>query len=576
MPLSGDERDRLELLVELASTIDQKRIGKVLLDGLVEIHGIDRVLLYLAESDSGEFRPVGARGCAAPGPELVSLSLPEADSIAPEEDGFDAMAAAVGAVFAPVGLVLVLHGEIAGFVLLGEVPWDARRSLERLAHAAARGLSNADRFARSELLGRERSTLLEVQGYVTRALEPGALLSRLLDSLERVVEFDAAVIFLAEPGADSFHPAIIRGYRTATTDTLHLKTTEGVAGVAVKEGREVIVPRVCDEPRYVPARKRTESELAVPLVAGGETIGVFVLESDEEGTYGIREAELLRAFAAHAAIAIENSRLHMAEIEGLAMAQELRTARSIQRDLLPRSVPRIPGYQLLGVNLPSLEMSGDLYDIVERAGRVVLLIVDVMGKGAPAAMLTGIVHAGVREGLDRGKDLDGVVEGVNRLLCGAGVHRTRFATLFLAELEPGTGGLRYVNAGHDPPMVLSPEGVARRLHDGGLLVGVVADAPYEIGTDTLEPGACLLAYTDGVTETADSSGVEFGEERLIDALRAADPAEAMHRTLRRILATLRHYRSAGPREDDITFLGVRRYEGDQPSPDVPRSSARPA
>ncbi|MAE72317.1 MAG: hypothetical protein CME06_17845 [Gemmatimonadetes bacterium] len=571
MAIGENERDRLELLVEVASAIDLPRLGQVALDGLRHVHGIAGAAIFLRVG-SGEARvPVLLQSFELP--PAVSLApsktLPEGRSLARGEEELEHFLSECepGLLDSAVELVLLLPGdaEIDGFVLLRGVPWGERRRLERLGGALNRGLVNSWRLARARRLSHERRVLLDLQRHITGSLRIDEVIERLLDSLADVVPYDAAAIFLLREGAKEFQPATARGF--SDLGSVKLKTTQGIAGLALASGDAVAVSEVANESRYVEARASTRSAVAIPLTVTGVHIGVLVLESDSPAAYRREHREMLASVAAQAAVAIENARLHTTEVQAQALQRELKTARSIQRGLLPRNIPQPEGWEILGANFPSLEMSGDLYDVVERDRDLALVVGDVMGKGAPAAMLAATLHAAIRHGLQRERDLARVVAGANRLLCGARMAHARFSSLFVGLLDPANGAFEYVNAGHDPPIVVRHDGSHEQLDEGGLVLGVMPEALYETGRVELPPGSLLLLYTDGVTETRSPEGEEFGLDRL-DALlgeEAKQKGRHLHQILRTLLSRLRRHRAGEHRHDDITLLGARRIRSQRPA-----------
>ncbi len=571
MAIGENERARLELLVEVASTIDLPRLGQVAIEGLTHVHGVAGAAIFLRVGEGEARIPVLIRSFKLP----LALSfapskpLPEGRSLARGEEALDSFLAACEPALldAPVDLVLLLPGdaEVDGFVLLRGVPWGERRRLERIGGALNRGLVNSWRLARSRRLSHERRVLLDLQRHITGSLRIDEVIERLLDSLADVVPYDAAAIFLARDGAKEFQPATARGF--SDIRSVKLKTTQGIAGLALASGDAVAVSDVAKESRYVEARASTCSAVAIPLTVTGEHIGVLVLESDAPAAYRREHREMLATVAAQAAVVIENARLHTTEVQAQALQRELKTARSIQRGLLPRGIPQPRGWEILGANFPSLEMSGDLYDVVERDGHLALVVGDVMGKGAPAAMLAATLHAAIRHGLQRESDLARVVAGANRLLCGARMAHARFSSLFVGLLDPASGALEYVNAGHDPPIVVSGDGSHEQLDEGGLVLGVMPDARYETGRVELIPGSLLLLYTDGVTETRSPDGEEFGLDRLDTLLgdEVKRKGRHLHQILRTLLSRLRSYRAGAHRHDDITLLGARRIRRQRPA-----------
>lgn len=562
MPIGAHERDRLELLIEVASIIDLPRLGRVAVEGLQKVHRVQGVAVFLRTGRGAPIIPTLLRDFPLPTGCRIrpDFELPAGDCLGRGEPEFvEVLAACEPRLPADqVDLILLLQGdeEIAGIVFLRRVPWGERRQLTRYGAALNRALVNTWRLATARRVGHERRVLLDLQRHITASLRIDEVLERLLDSLADVIPYDAAAIFLLEPGRKDFQVAIARGF--VRPRELKLKSTQGLAGLALERDETIMVTDVERAERYVEARPTTRSSVAMPITVGGERIGAMVLESDSPATYHTEQRELLGSIAAQAGVAIENARLHATEVHARALHQELKTARAIQRGLLPRRVPQPPGWEILGANFPSQEMSGDFYDVIRLEGRLGLVVGDVMGKGAPAAMLAATLHAGLREGLRRESALEDAVAGANRMLCGARFGRARFASLFVGILDPTTSRLDYVNAGHDPPFARLGDGSMQSLETGGLVLGVRAGATYEVGSIELGPGSLLLLYTDGITEACNRSGQEYGQAPVQEFLAeiAKDPDFRLHHVLRGLLARLRKYRAGLARHDDVTLLGA--------------------
>lgn len=232
--------------------------------------------------------------------------------------------------------------------------------------------------------------------------------------------------------------------------------------------------------------------------------------------------------------------------------QEVAEARSIQQGLLPISIPQQPGYEVAGAWQPANTVGGDYYDVLEfDEATLGLCIADVAGKGLPAALLMSNLQAGVRGLASSSLPSDVLCTRLNSLVC----HNTggdRFITLFYAQLDGPGRRLSYTNAGHNAPVLLHRDGSYERLQDGGGVLGILPVQKFAIGTAQLAPGDRVVFFTDGVTESCDEGGDEFGEARLLQLLQEHRAASASQ-LLERILATVCEF-SRGHRQDDATLL----------------------
>src|ERR1035438_7461030 len=245
------------------------------------------------------------------------------------------------------------------------------------------------------------------------------------------------------------------------------------------------------------------------------------------------------------------------------MKRDLEIAKDIQAWLLPGAPLQLPGYQIAYATRPANTVAGDYYDVILRPGstpsadRILFVVADVAGKSIPAAMLMATFQASLRTLSPSGIGLAELVAGINRYACSNSMGGVRFTTAFFAELDPATGDVVYVNAGHNVPILRKTSGAVERLEAGGIPVGIFAESPYQVGTARLESGDWLVIFTDGVVEAVNSKDEEYGEPeliRLVDRRSGSAPAEL----LRSLLAELDRHVGNTPQHDDITCLLLKR------------------
>jgi len=303
--------------------------------------------------------------------------------------------------------------------------------------------------------------------------------------------------------------------------------------------------------------------LAVPVGIDGRPRGLLVVGDKESrrgvGPFGASDRRTLSMFANQAAIALENARLHRQALEKERLERELELAAEIQRQLLPEGAPEVPGYELVGWNRPARTVGGDYYDMLPRDdGRIALTVADVTGKGIGAALLVSTLHSALRLSIGPAGDATALAARLNRHILDSSAAN-KFITLLTAELDPATGGIAYVNAGHNPGLLLRA-GAGREvveLEPGGLPLGLLPGSAYRGGTAELAPGDLLCLYTDGITECASPADEEFGVGRLVDCLaelRAAPLPEVVAAIDRRT----RDFADGLPQLDDQTLILLRR------------------
>jgi len=245
------------------------------------------------------------------------------------------------------------------------------------------------------------------------------------------------------------------------------------------------------------------------------------------------------------------------------MKRDLEIAKDIQAWLLPGAPLQIPGYQIAYATRPANTVAGDYYDVILRPGqssgddRVLFVVADVAGKSIPAAMLMATFQASLRTLSSSRVSLAELVAALNHYACSNSQGGVRFTTAFLAELDPATGNLACVNAGHNAPILRRASGTVERLDVGGIPMGILESTSYQVETIPLGSGDNLVIFTDGVVEAINAKGDEYGEAelmRLVDRRATAPPSEL----LRGLLQELDAFVGNTPQHDDMTCLLLKR------------------
>lgn len=247
----------------------------------------------------------------------------------------------------------------------------------------------------------------------------------------------------------------------------------------------------------------------------------------------------------------------------LAMKREMELGRRTQSDFLPDKLPQLPGWEIASAFYPAREVAGDFYDVFDLPNqRLGLVIADVCDKGVGAALFMALIRSLIRAFAEQAAatpfDALGAVHLTNNYIVRHHHHNRKhmFATLFFGVLEPETGTLTYVNGGHDPPIIVRPDGEMFLLDPTGPAVGLMADSKFVYKKTSFEPGDMLLAYTDGVTEARNATGQFFTEDRLLELLR--QPVPSASATLEQIESHVREFLGHTAFADDVTMLAVRR------------------
>jgi steroid delta-isomerase-like uncharacterized protein len=252
--------------------------------------------------------------------------------------------------------------------------------------------------------------------------------------------------------------------------------------------------------------------------------------------------------------AIASARLYRGILERAQLERDVRVAAEIQRALLPDSRYRSATVDIAAISVPCRAIGGDFFDYFELAdGAVGFVVGDVSGKGAPAALLTAVLQGILAVHAYGSESPATTIERVNQALARRTIE-ARFATMFFGVVA-GDGRLRYCNAGHNPPAIVSASG-CRRLDTGGLMVGAFRDAAFEEGDVRLGRGDTLFAFSDGITEAVDRAGEEFGDERLIATVAGANDLE-VPALVDAVLERVRQFTGDVPQADDMTALALR-------------------
>jgi sigma-B regulation protein RsbU (phosphoserine phosphatase) len=304
--------------------------------------------------------------------------------------------------------------------------------------------------------------------------------------------------------------------------------------------------------------QRVRSLMAAPLQTNDHVIGLIYVDSpDIVRPFTTEDLNLLTVLANVAATRIEHARLVVLEQSERLLQKELEQAAEIQRGLLPREVPAVPGLDLAGNSTPCRAVGGDYFDFFPYPnGRLGVVVGDVAGKGLPASLLMASLQARVQVLAEEAGDLAGMVARLNRTI-STHCPPNRFISFFAAIIDPSAGRLHYVNAGHNAPVMIRATGATDLLETGGPVLGVGPTAVYSEAQTPLDSGDILVLYSDGVTEARDASGAEFGEERLLAEIR-------LHRdgSARSILEAVEHalaeFLGDTPPIDDITLVIARR------------------
>ena len=391
--------------------------------------------------------------------------------------------------------------------------------------------------------------------------------STLEQTLEQIVSLvfeavpaDRCLLMMRDEANEELRVAVAR-LRDRVGEVGEIRVSRNVMDEVVIRGKSVLTSDAQHDPRFASGTvvlQGVRSVLAVPLGVSEKVFGIIYADSPiAEGRFTEDHLKVLTTLASVAAIRVENARLVEARFQQERLERELQLAMEIQQRFQPTAPPVVPGYELQGISFPCYEIGGDYYDFIQREdGRLVIALGDVSGKGTAAALLMSSLHAAIHAQTGSHDTLVETISAVNRYLAD-NIPPNRFVTLFYAELDPESGALSFLNAGHNPPLIVHAAGTVEQLASGGLPLGIKADADYREGRTTMQMGDVLVIYSDGVTEAASPSGEEFGPTRLYEVVsRNVDASAAGIRD--RIESALTKFSQGTQAADDITLVIVKR------------------
>jgi phosphoserine phosphatase RsbU/P len=415
----------------------------------------------------------------------------------------------------------------------------------REKHVLARLEALATVFDLSNLFAGERElvdVLNETAGRVARVLEAKACGVRLLN--EETGELVIAASYNLSDSYINKGPVLVR---------------RNPIDAAALAGKTVYIEDASTDPRVsYPEQAKREglvSGLCAPMTYRGTTVGVIRVYAGTRHAFTSDEEALLRTAGTQAAAGIIQARLLDERRDTERYLRQVRYAGDIQRRMIPDRPPPHPFAEFGCVYVPSLDVGGDFYDFIEMpSGHVGITIADVVGKGMPAALMMASVRSALRAYASTVRSARAIVSRVNRHMYRETlVHE--FATVFYGVFSSTQRSLTYVNAGHDPPLLLRGDEFVE-LFVGGLVVGVVPDTDFEEATVMLEPGDVIVFYTDGVIDAMNFDGEHFGRQRLRESVlkhRDVSPDELA----KQIMWDTRRFAGLAPQTDDITVVATR-------------------
>lgn len=410
------------------------------------------------------------------------------------------------------------------------------------------------------------STLYEITRKLNSTLDLDEVLNYVMDRVIEVTGAERGFLMLLDEASGQFSFQVARGMDQSHIKRPQFKVSRTIVNEVQMTGEPVLTDNA--QHRYSTTESvvlmSLRSIMCVPITMRDKMIGlVYVDNKSYEGIFDTDHLQLLTAFASQAGFAIENARLYRIAVEKGRMQRELEMAQTIQRGLLPKQFPVLPGYEVAVFWQSAREVAGDFYDcfLLDNDQKMGVAIGDVSDKGAPAAIFMAMVRSLIRGSAAQAKNPEDVLHHTNYLILNDTSISEMFVTVYYAVFEPN-GIVRCVNAGHNLPLLWRARtGIADFLPRGGHPLGWFERLPLETLTYQLEPGDVLVFYTDGITEAENANEDFYDEERLAEFVQTIAGEATAQELIDLIDESVRTFMGTTPPFDDRTMVVVR-YTGD--------------
>lgn len=417
-------------------------------------------------------------------------------------------------------------------------------------------------FFRLEGELRREKRLTEASYALHTTLDLDEILQIILSAACDGVEADRGTVFVLTQDRSEIWSKVVGG-----DDLLEIRLPigKGIAGTVAETSETIRIDDAYADERFDrswddASGYRTRQILCKPIVSReGKTVGVFQLLNKRAGNFDDADEAYLDALSIHAALALENARLHASAIERERQSREILLVQEVQRAYQPeRATLEIEGLRAAGLNVLCEDASGDYYDFIPlEDGRHVVVIGDVSGHGLKSALVMAQARAFLRAFTATVSPLPSVVNRLDACLA-RDLSRGLFMCMFVAVCDPKTGRMEYCNAGHPPGLLRRHDGSVEPLMPTGRILGVLPDPSHVAGPEIqFASGEMLLLYTDGVTEACAPDGEMFGDDRLV-AWLAESAAEGPAELLDALREKVRTWTGEDATTDDLTLVAIQR------------------
>jgi sigma-B regulation protein RsbU (phosphoserine phosphatase) len=431
-----------------------------------------------------------------------------------------------------------------------------KRLLTLIGSRMAVGIENARLYTRTTRQARTLVLLNEIARELTSILNVDELLRRIAELLSRLIDYQMFSILLLDEAGEKLQHRFSQRFQENIQLKHEIPLGRGVVGYAAQHKEAVLVPDVNKDPRYVKANPETRSELAVPLVYKDKVIGVLDLEHTRRGFFTDDHKRTVTTLAAQVAIAIENAQLYeQIARQEKRLERDLAMARQLQFRLLPPTLPKLAHLDIAAKFVPARAIGGDLYDFVGYSmSRTALVIGDVSGKGAPAAIYAALVSGILRS---HAPIEPGPAEMLSAVNFSLGERRIdgQFVSLIYAVWDDRNRTLQVANSGLPRP-IYCHDGKIEIIEATGLPLGLFDDADYDEFTFKAKLGDMFVFFSDGILDASNKAEELFGRER-VGEIVAANPNASADEMVELIFQAVAEHASGVEAFDDQTVVAIR-------------------
>jgi sigma-B regulation protein RsbU (phosphoserine phosphatase) len=431
-----------------------------------------------------------------------------------------------------------------------------KRLLTLIASRMAVGIENARLYTRTTRQARTLVLLNEIARELTSILNVDELLKRIAELLSRLIDYQIFSILLLDATGEKLQHRFSQRFQENIQLKHEIPLGRGVVGYAAQHKEAVLVPDVNKDPRYVKANPETRSELAVPLVYKDKVIGVLDLEHTRRGFFTDDHKRTVTTLAAQVAIAIENAQLYeQIARQEKRLERDLAMARQLQFRLLPPTLPKLSHLDIAAKFVPARAIGGDLYDFVSYSmSRTAIVVGDVSGKGAPAAIYAALVSGILRS---HAPIEPGPAEMLSAVNFSLGERRIdgQFVSLIYAVWDDRNRTLQVANSGLPRPIYYH-DGTIEIIEATGLPLGLFDEADYDELSFRAKPGDMFVFFSDGILDASNKAEELFGRER-VGEIVAANPNASADEVVKLLFKAVAEHASGEEAFDDQTVVAIR-------------------